>query len=716
MTGIAGGTTTINYILATGCAASVIVTVHAAPPAITGAMSMCVGANSTLGDAAGGGIWSSGGTGVATVSTGGLVTGLTLGTETISYEVAGCPAMTTVTVNALPAAISGPGNVCAGSVILLTDASPGGTWSSPAGAGVVSVTTGSGVVLGESEGLATITYSIGVGCSVSTVVTVNPLPPAITGATTICVGASVALSDSITGGTWSIGLGSAAFVSATGVATGVTGGIGLISYTISTGCTTSTEIPVNSVPPIIGSDHVCGFSDTTHMSDSASGGAWTSTLVTISSSGLVTGFATGVGSVTYTMSSGCYATKLITVNPVPDAITGTTHFCIGATETFGDATAGGVWSPAVATVATVGPTGIVTAVSDGIESISYTLPATGCKRTVTVTVDPLPNAGTIVGSDNVCEAGATIVLTDAAAGGVWTSSSVTATITTGTVTGLTAGIDTIKYSFTNICGTAVATKVITINPLPDAGSISAVAGVANLCTGTTISLSDGMPGGAWSESGGGYVSVSAAGTVNGLSQGIDTIVYSVTNICGVATAKFVVTVNSIPAAGLITGSITKICAGSLDTLAGIPQGGTWSAANGDATVSAGVVTGIAAGMDTIYYSIANECGPAVAAFPITILDRSSCDTSSGIKISGAGMNGIKVYPNPNEGSFTVVVNSSVGELMQISITNVTGEVVKEYTATTNAISVVKLDQPAGVYFLSASTAHERYVVKVVIAQ
>jgi hypothetical protein len=37
---------------------------------------------------------------------------------------------------------------------------------------------------------------------------------------------------------------------------------------------------------------------------------------------------------------------------------------------------------------------------------------------------------------------------------------------TGVVTGVSAGVDTIKYIVTNVCGTAVTYKVITINPLP----------------------------------------------------------------------------------------------------------------------------------------------------------------------------------------------------------------------------------------------------------
>ena len=63
---------------------------------------------------------------------------------------------------------------------------------------------------------------------------------------------------------------------------------------------------------------------------------------------------------------------------------------------------------------------------------------------VHLTVIPLPVAGTITGTTNVCVS-STITLTDAATGGVWSSSSVTATVSGGAVFGVSVGIDTIKY-------------------------------------------------------------------------------------------------------------------------------------------------------------------------------------------------------------------------------------------------------------------------------
>jgi len=60
---------------------------------------------------------------------GGVVTGSSIGTATISYTKAGCGVASTVTVNPLPGAITGPSSVCAGLTISLSDAG-GGNWTS----------------------------------------------------------------------------------------------------------------------------------------------------------------------------------------------------------------------------------------------------------------------------------------------------------------------------------------------------------------------------------------------------------------------------------------------------------------------------------------------------------------------------------------------------------------------------------------------------------
>lgn len=81
----------------------------------------------------------------------------------------------TVTVNLLPAAITGTTSVCVGSTATLSSATAEGTWSSGTPS-VATVNATSGVVTGVSSGTTVITYTLVTGCSVTTTVTVNPLP------------------------------------------------------------------------------------------------------------------------------------------------------------------------------------------------------------------------------------------------------------------------------------------------------------------------------------------------------------------------------------------------------------------------------------------------------------------------------------------------------------------------------------------------------------
>ncbi len=157
-----------------------------------------------------------------------------------------------ITVSAYPvvSAISGVGIMCQGATITLTDATPGGVWTSatPAIAGV----SLAGVVTGTASGTATINYTVtnGTGCVTSVSATVNvlasPAVAAISGATNVCLGLTTTFSDATTGGTWSSSNSAIASVSGTGVVTGVATGAATISYTVTNlaGCSTSATYPV----------------------------------------------------------------------------------------------------------------------------------------------------------------------------------------------------------------------------------------------------------------------------------------------------------------------------------------------------------------------------------------------------------------------------------------------------------------------------------------
>src|SRR6202012_1980921 len=114
------------------------------------------------------------------------------------------------------------------------------------------VGTSTGIVNGIASGTSAITYTLGTGCTATTVVTVNALPAAISGTATVCVGSNTTLSDATAGGSWSSSNTSAATVgTSTGIVSGVAAGTSTITYTLGTGCTSTAVVTVNALPVAI---------------------------------------------------------------------------------------------------------------------------------------------------------------------------------------------------------------------------------------------------------------------------------------------------------------------------------------------------------------------------------------------------------------------------------------------------------------------------------
>ena len=295
-----------------------------------------------------------------------------------------------------------------------------------------------------------------------------------------------------------------------------------------------------SAATISGAGSVCEGATLT-LTPSATGGSWTSsatTVATVSSTGVVTGVGGGTATITYTFTNACgsaSATTTVTVNPLPSAtLTGASAICVGSSITLMPSVAGGTWSSSASGVASVAG-GVVVAVGVGTADISYTLTnscgSSSVMQAVVVSSAPPPPVS-LSGAGTVCE-GSTITLTPSSAGGGWTSSSTgVVTVTGGVVSGVAAGSADITYTLSNGCGYSGTVQPITVNPLPDAGAITAP---DTVCVGATLTVANAALGGTWS-SVGGHATINAAGVVMATSVGIETISYSVTNTCGTANA------------------------------------------------------------------------------------------------------------------------------------------------------------------------------------
>jgi len=534
---------------------------------------------------------------VGTVTSGGIVSGVSAGTTVISYTIGdGCAATVTLTVSPTPPLFTGALAQCSGDSTLLSDGTSGGTWSS-SNTAVASVGSG-GMWTGVSAGSAVISYTLGGACSAAHTVTVYASPSRVSGASALCVGTTASLGDAVTGGTWfSSNTSVATVTSGGGVVTGVMLGTTIITYTAAGGCQVADTISVSPTPTAItGVLPVC-VGATLPLGDGVPGGTWISTVPGVavigSLSGIVTGVSVGTTVITYSLGSGCTVTATVSAIGSPAAISGPAAVCVGSTVALSSGT-GGTWSGSNALVGTVSGTGVVTGVSAGTFTISYTI-GDGCRSVYTETVSPVPAA--IGGTFHVC-AGSVTDLTDVTSGGTWGSSNTavgTIGLSTGVLTGVSSGSTIITYMVSGGCN---STATVTVDPSP-----GAIVGPLGLCALTTAALTDGV-GGTWSSSNTAVGTISSGGSLYGVSAGTTFITYTLPAGC---TAVATATVNSLPAA--ITGTLT-ICAGQVSGLSDATTGGTWVSGNiAVATVglSTGTVTGVAAGSAVITYTLGGGC-------------------------------------------------------------------------------------------------------------
>lgn len=393
--GVSAGVAVISYTLPTGCYSTRAVTVDPSPAPIAGPSSVCVADSITLYEPTPGGTWTSSPTTIATVSTTGVVTGVSAGVANISYTLSGCRATKLVTVYPLPSPISAPASMCVGGVITVTDATPGGSWDvSPIS--VATITPTSGVLTALTAGIAIISYTAG-GCRTVAPISVYSAPGTITPIVGVaCVGNTIPMSSSTPGGTWTSGTTSVATIgSMSGMALGVSAGTSTITYTLAGGCSVYNTVTVLPLPVITGGSSMCAGSTLTLSSSSA--GTWSSGstgIATIgSSTGVVTGVALGSATISLTDAAGCSGTIVVTINPLPVAIVGPSSGCVGGTITLTDASPGGTWTSGTTSVATIGSSsGAMSGVAVGTTVITYTLP-TGCYTTRTVSVTTCTTTG-----------------------------------------------------------------------------------------------------------------------------------------------------------------------------------------------------------------------------------------------------------------------------------------------------------------------------------
>jgi trimeric autotransporter adhesin len=540
--------------------------------------------------------------------------------------------------------ISGPSTACAGSGGYVYTSQAGNsnyTWAVSAGG---TITGGSGTnsitVTWNTSGAQTVSlnYQNTFGCSAPSPtvfnVVVNPLPViTISGPAQVCAQSSGNVYTTQAGNTnyqWTVNGGNITAGTGTNAITVTWNSTGTktvsINYTNPNGCSAASPATYNvtyypvPVPTITGYNNLCsGTGEVPYTTEAAmSNYTWT-----ISSGGTI---VSGQGTYQVQVSWNTAGSQWIGVN-YSDA-----NGCYALTPT--------IFNVTVTTVP--GPAGTITgtaSVCGGAQGIAYSVPA-------------ITNAQTYIWT---LPAGATI------ASGEWTNN-----ITVNFAANASSGNITVAGN--NLCGngTSSAPFAVTVNQLPEAaGTITGPAAVCQGTSGVTYSVGTianattynwTVPAGATIVSGSTTNTITVDFGMNAVSGNIT--VYG-SNTCGNGTVSpsFAVTVNPIPATPEITANGDML---------------TSSAADGNQWYFEG----------TMIQGATNQSYQATQSgwyWAVVTLNGCSSDTSNHvyIVITGIGNHSLSdsftVYPNPNNGQFTILLKGVPAGEYDLEVINNIGQ-------------------------------------------
>ena len=454
------------------------------------------------------------------------------------------------------------------------------------------------------------------------------------------------------GGTWSPVL-----ASGTGIFNPSIDLAGVYTYTVvgTYPCPDASATVSVQINPIAnaGDDAVLNICSNTNSQDlftllgtsAQSGGTWSPALT--SGTGVFNPTVDVSGNYTYTVTgiAPCIddnAVVTVTVTPGPEAGNdGSLVVCTNSAsqDLFnslgGSPQVGGTWSPALTS-----GTGIFNPAVDpaGVYTYSFfgTLPCGNDTANVTVTVNPIPNAGTD-GTKTFCTNEApqdlfTSLGGSPQLGGTWTPALASGT---GIFNPLvdTAG----NYTYTvggNLCATATAVVTVSVFQSPNAGGTGAPLLINTCLNVTSVNLFTGLNGtqattGTWSDD-----DTTGALTNNIFNPSIPGVgtfhfTYTVTGTapCLLDTATVTVIVSPLPNAGTFSG-LVSICpsVGVFDVttlLTGQQSNGVWTDASNTVITTPITIISFAAGTYSYTYTITNPCGTDTENVQFAILPNPS---------------------------------------------------------------------------------------------
>jgi len=616
--------------------------------------------------------WSSDATGIATVDSSGLVTGVGGGTANITAMGTTTGAADTIVVTVIEVSVTPVSASIANGDTQQFNASSNGdatfTWGS-SDIGVATV-DGTGLATSVGPGTTTITATGNTSGASDTatlnvsVVTISPTSATVNKDATVALTATGNPSSVDTTFTWSSDATGVATVDSSGVVTGVSGGTANIT---ATGTTTGaadtivvTVIEVSVTPanatiangatqPLSASSNDAG--DTTFT-----WGTSNSSVATVSGTGLVTG--TGAGTATITAignSSGASDTatinvSVVTVTPSSAIVVLGQNVSLSASSNSNfDSTF--TWFSSDTGTATVNSSGVVTGVAAGSVTITATGDQTGALDTASVLVIEV----VVIAPSTLVQQGSTLALSASSNGDTtftWSTDNpsvatvISTTATTGLVTGISSGTVRITATGDTSGGTDFADLEV-VNVVVTPASQSILLGGTFQLTATSTLGSDLFT---WSTSAMGVATVSATGLVTAVTPGSATITATGT-VSGFSDTS-AITVESVavnPSLSFIrVGGTVALSATSSDPL---DTSFAWSSSDpsiASVNSATGVVTGVstASGSDTVTISAVGSNSGVSGTATVTVVAVSVSPTLSKInKGSTLQLTGTSNDPN-----------------------------------------------------------------------